>query len=264
MTEDPLFGPAFPERGWVPAPRYLLRRARIQALTKGLPPGRVLETGPGAGTLLIEFARCGFTCEALETSEQARALAEDLIGRSGAKVTLHEAVQPGWSEAFDYLFSFDVIEHIADDVAALRQWVSWLKPGGTILLSVPARMELWSPGDEWAGHHRRYEKAALIELLTGAGLSIDAFECYGFPLANLAERASAGNYRRMAHRGDSAEATRKANNDRSGIDRAPQLRLWPYLSAWPGRIALRSAMAVQNLFLQHELGNGYLVRASKR
>ncbi len=264
MTSDALLGPSFPDHGWVPAPRYLLRRARIMELACDLVPGRLLETGPGAGTLLGEFAARGFECEALEVSDEARALAQDLTWRAGQQVTFHAAVRPGWAGHFDALFSFDVLEHIEDDSAALGQWASWLKPGGTLLLSVPARMALWSAGDVWAGHYRRYEMRQLIELLSATGFEVERFECYGFPLANIAERASAGNYRRLAHRDrGSAEDNRKANNDRSGIDRRPHMRLFPFLRSWPGRLALRSAFAVQNLFLKRDLGNGYLVRARR-
>ena len=60
MTEDAFLGPAAPDLGWVPAPRYLMRRARIRALLEALDPGRLPEVGPGAGALLIEGARRGF------------------------------------------------------------------------------------------------------------------------------------------------------------------------------------------------------------
>ena len=265
MHSDPLLGPSFPEQGWVPAPRYLMRRARVLELTRDLPAGRLIEAGPGAGTLLIEFAGKGFRCEGLELSEGARGLARRLIEASGEDISIHDAVQSNWNGAFDLLFSFDVLEHIENDAEALKTWASWLKPGGILMLSVPARMELWTAGDEWAGHFRRYERDALINLLHGSGFEIDTFECYGFPLTNITERVSAATYRKLILRQeDSPERNRKANNDRSGIDRRPHLRLYPLLKSLPGRMAIRFFLAAQGLFLGKDWGSGYIVRARLR
>lgn len=262
---EALLGPSFPQEGWVPAPRYLMRRARIFELMDGRAPGRLLETGPGAGTLLIEFSRRGFECEGLESSEQARALANRLISASRLSAPVHPAAQLGWEGQFDYLFSFDVLEHIEDDKAALTDWASWLKPGGTLLLSVPARNKLWTAGDEWAGHFRRYEWAQLTGLLDDAGFEIEAFECYGFPLTNLSEQVTALAVKKSIHRQAVPGANdRKANNDRSGIEREPHLRAFPLLESLAGRSALRLAFAIQKLFLRKDWGSGYIVRARRR
>lgn len=259
-----LLGPAFPEEGWVPAPRYLMRRARILDMLRDVSPGRVLEVGPGAATLLMEMAAKGFRCEGLEPSQEARQLAARLLARSGLPVELHAEPLPGWAGAFDALFAFDVLEHIEDDHGALRQWRSWLKPGGTLLLSVPARQALWTAGDDWAGHFRRYEWGALASLLDEAGFDVRRFECYGFPLTNLSERLSARAYRDTMRRGEAAVQTRQLNNDRSGVDRRPVLRLYPLLASLPGRLALRTAMAVQERFLHRDWGSGYVLAATTR
>ena len=55
-----------------------------------------------------------------------------------------------------------------------------------------------------------------------------------------------------------------AHNDRSGIDRGPHMRLFPWLNSLPGRLALRCALRTQNAFLTHDLGNGYIIRARRR
>lgn len=259
-----LLGPAFPDHGWVPAPRYLMRRARILEMLRDVPPGRLLEVGPGAATLLMELAAKGFRCEGLEPSQEAHALASRLIRLSDASVVLHAEASPDWAAAFDALCAFDVLEHIEDDRGALQQWHRWLKPGGTLLLSVPARQALWTAGDEWAGHYRRYEWASLVSLLEEVGFGVRRFECYGFPLTNLSERLSARAYRDTMRRGDVAAQTRQLNNDRSGVDRRPVLRLYPLLASWPGRLALRTAMAVQNGFLGRDWGSGYVLAATAR
>ncbi len=265
MTARTLLGPVFPDLGWVPAPRYLMRRARILSLMQGAPAGKILEVGPGAATLLIEFAQDGFDCTALESSDEARALAAQLVKRSDALVELHKAPPADWDQNFDYLFAFDVLEHIENDSDALRQWREWLKPGGTLLLSVPARMSLWTAGDEWAGHFRRYEKESLIELIRASGFDVGLFECYGFPLTNISERVSAAAYRKLTVRqGATTADNRKMNNDRSGIDRRPHLRLFPVIDSSPGRMALRTCLRLQRLFLGKDWGSGYVLRATRR
>jgi len=265
MTAEALLGPSFPQEGWVPAPRFLMRRARILELMEGRSRGRLLEVGPGAGTLLIEFSRRGFQCEAVESSLEAHTLAARLIAKESATIPLHSSAQAGWEGAFDYLFSFDVLEHIEDDISALANWAGWLKPGGTLLLSVPARMKLWTAGDDWAGHFRRYEWIQLRELVETTGFEIEAFECYGFPLTNLSEQVSALASKKSIYRDSaSAEDNRKANNDRSGIDRQPHIRLFPLLDSPPGRLTLRLAFVAQKLFLNKDWGSGYIVRARKR
>ena len=125
-------------------------------------------------------------------------------------------------------------------------------------------MALWTAGDEWAGHYRRYEREALARLVARAGFSLERFECYGFPLTNLTERVSARAYRKTMRHGDGSDADRQSNNDRSGVDRQPVLRLYPFLASLPGRVVMRSAMALQNLFLERDWGSGYLLRASAK
>lgn len=60
MYVHPVFGPVAPELGWVPAPRYLLRRSRVLRLLATVERGRLLEIGCGAGVLCQEVARLGF------------------------------------------------------------------------------------------------------------------------------------------------------------------------------------------------------------
>ncbi|MDE2308067.1 MAG: class I SAM-dependent methyltransferase [Xanthomonadaceae bacterium] len=263
MIEDAFLGPAAPDLGWVPAPRYLLRRARILRQLDTLAPGRLLEVGPGAGMLLVEAARRGFRCAALELSAGARTLAAAVIARSGQRIPVHAEADPGWEASFDALFAFDVLEHIERDREALAQWHGWLAPGGTLLLSVPAHARLWTAGDEWAGHFRRYERGPLLQLLRETGFEPECVECYGFPLTNLSERLSARIYARRIHRHGAAQDDRQRNNDRSGTDRGPHLRLYPLLSSAPGKLALRACCGIQHWFVDTDLGSGYLVKARR-
>jgi SAM-dependent methyltransferase len=262
LIEDRLLGPAAPSLGWVPAPRYLLRRRRILHQLRNVPPCEVVEIGAGAGMLLQELAAHGFSCTAVEASPEARELISTLAQRSGRRIRVHDAGAEEWSGRFPLVMAFEVLEHIEDDAAALAQWTSWLAPGGTLLLSVPAHPRQWNAADVWAGHFRRYRKRELERLVAGAGLRLEHVECFGYPLGNLTERIQA----RQAARGFAAAGgtgDRESNNHRSGIERGHVMRLYPMLRSAPGRLALRAAFAMQALFSTVPLGNGYLLRARK-
>lgn len=73
---------------------------------------------------------------------------------------------------FDVVGAFDVIEHIYEDEAVLRQMRDALRSRGIILLTVPQHMWLWSPVDEYACHVRRYSAAELHRKLEGAGFEV--------------------------------------------------------------------------------------------
>ncbi len=261
MIEDSFLGPAAPDLGWVPAPRYLMRRARILRQLNTLEPGRLLEVGPGAGMLLTEAARRGFQCTALEVSIEARTLAQKVTAQSGQDIQVFATAEACWKASFDVLLAFDVLEHIEHDREALTQWHDWLAPNGVLLLSVPAHMRMWTAGDEWAGHFRRYEREPLLQLLRETGFIPEIVECYGFPLTNLSERLSAHVYAKRIHRDGGPNSDRKRNNDRSGTDRGPHLKLYPLLSSLPGKLALRTFFGMQHCFVGTDLGSGYFVKA---
>lgn len=74
--------------------------------------------------------------------------------------------------SLDLIYSLNVLEHIDDDLAILKELVSKLKDGGTIKILVPAKMELYSHMDKKVGHFRRYEKKELISLIENANLQL--------------------------------------------------------------------------------------------
>ena len=71
---------------------------------------------------------------------------------------------------FDVLCSFEVLEHIEDDLGELQRWVTHLKPGGMVIVSVPAHRHRFAAADEGVGHFRRYDPVDLVDLLESAGL----------------------------------------------------------------------------------------------
>lgn len=260
MEYHPLYGPSIPEMGWVPAPRFLLRRQRIFKMLADKSPGRLLEIGCGPGTLINELGHRGFACSALETSPTALAIARTI----NPTVKFHEAPQPDWGDAFDYLIAFEVLEHIEDDRGTLRDWHTWLKPGGTMLISVPAHMTKWTATDDWAGHVRRYERSALRDLLTEAGFTIVDFESYGFPLANMiAPLRARMHQRQIADRRIAHHDNQQHNNAMSGVSRTTESRLYPLLKSLPGTTLMRMAFLAQAIFSSWDVGDGYVLAAVK-
>ncbi len=266
MVFHSLLGVSAKERGWVPAPRYILRRDRILNFLDDLPRGHLLEVGCGAGALIVDCCRLGFRSTAVEISPNARKLAE-ILNRDNEGVRILDEPEPEWTQCFDVVLAFEVLEHIEDDLGALKQWVSWVVPGGRIMLSVPAHPNRWNAADVWAGHVRRYERAGLEQVLSEAGLEIERFECYGFPLANLIEPLRAYVYgrdmRKKPDPGDTADSAWRRTKH-SGFDRpldAGAYFLWSNPITLP---FLRLAVWIQRRFLHTDWGNGYLVLARRK
>ena len=69
---------------------------------------------------------------------------------------------PFADDSFDLAVSLDVIEHLEDDLAALRELRRVVAPGGALLVTVPAYQWLWSGHDEINHHHRRYTRRSLL------------------------------------------------------------------------------------------------------
>lgn len=262
---DPVLGTMAPTLGWVPAPRYLLRRALVLRRISQLSPCEVLEIGCGAGALLHEMSARGFHCTALESSKEARSLAAQLASAGNKSIDIVAEPHPDWARKFSLLMAFEVLEHIEHDFEALSAWREWLKPGGKLLLSVPAHMAKWNPSDVWAGHFRRYERADLQSLFENAGFRVCKIDCYGFPLANFVEKIRAGVYaKEINSEMDHTLEGKQKNSDRSGIDRRHELKWFSLYGSLPGKFALQSAELIQRAFLSTELGNGYLVMAERQ
>ena len=188
------------------------------------------------------------------------------VNQDNEGVRILDAPQAEWKQCFDGVLAFEVLEHIEDDLGALKQWASWIVPGGWIMLSVPAHPSRWNYSDVWAGHVRRYERIGLERVLSEAGLQIERFECYGFPLANLIEPLRAYVYGRDMRTKPSPEKAVDGAWQRtkhSGFDRPLDTEAY---FLWSNRLAiplLRLAMWMQRQFLHTDWGSGYLVVARR-
>ena len=151
---------------------------------------RILEIGCGTGHNLPMLAAFG-TVDAIEIDPAARAIASERLGRPVGDAPLPEL--PGIErDAYDLIAVLDVVEHIEDDVAALAAMKACLKPGGKILIAVPAHQWMWSAHDVVNHHHRRYSKTTLGSAIEKAGLKprkLGYFNSLLFPLAAAARIA---------------------------------------------------------------------------
>ena len=132
----------------------------------------VLEIGAGHGDLTDLFARGRSRYVATDISDWCLdALHERFPEGSAVEVRALDldTYDPG-DERFDSIVMVNVLEHIEDDGAALRKLHEALRPGGRIVLYVPAYMLLYSKFDQKIGHYRRYTKRNLTELLRASGL----------------------------------------------------------------------------------------------
>jgi SAM-dependent methyltransferase len=168
---------------WYVARRNILSDAitRLVDLPK---PARILEIGCGTGHNFGMLGAFG-QVDAIEVDRTARAMASERLGRPVGSAPLPQLT--GVPDAnYDLIALLDVLEHIEDDKAALASIRTKLKPGGRIILTVPANAWMWSAHDTVHHHFRRYGRSGLKSVLCETGLTIeflDHFNTLLFPLA---------------------------------------------------------------------------------
>jgi SAM-dependent methyltransferase len=148
---------------------YRGRRTVLDGVIAGLglpEPARVLDAGCGSGRNMVELARHG-SVTGVELSDTSVALARE---RDVGEVVAGSVLEMPFAEnSFDLAVSLDVIEHLDDDLAALREFRRTVAPGGALLVTVPAYQWLWSGHDEINHHHRRYTRRSLQRVAEQAG-----------------------------------------------------------------------------------------------
>ena len=173
---------------------YVARRRILANLVRRevRPPAgaRILEIGCGTGHNLGMLGEFGMV-DGLEVDDAARAVAEQRLGRPIASAPLPELSGIGL-RTYDLIAALDVIEHIDDDKAALAAIAKRLKPGGKLLMTVPAHQWMWSVHDTANHHKRRYSKSSLKALINASPLRLGKlgyFNSLLFPLAVAARGA---------------------------------------------------------------------------
>ena len=87
------------------------------------------------------------------------------------------------------LHAYEVLEHVANDRAAVRELARVLAPAGSLIVSTPLHPSRWDHFDRVVGHARRYDPRALLELMAEQGLILDGFAPFGMrPRGRLLSR----------------------------------------------------------------------------
>ena len=155
---------------------YVGRRRIIQCLVEKIsstlnsPNPSILDVGCGTGANLKMLAAYG-RAEGVDISPQA---VDFCRGRGLDSVKLGAVEQlPYESDSFELVTALDVVEHLDDDVAGLREMRRVLRRDGRLLLFVPAFMFLWGVQDDVSNHRRRYTMPGLLKAVEAAGFSVE-------------------------------------------------------------------------------------------
>ncbi len=174
----------------------------------------VLEVGCGRGAFGVRLAQF-YRYLGIEPDVSSCAVARERMHAAGQGEVRNVASGALAGQEFDMVCAFEVLEHIEDDAAAVAEWAALLRPGGWLLLSVPAHQRRFGAWDEIVGHFRRYDPAGITGLLGAAGFTDISVRLYGFPLGYLLEpvRNLVGR-RRLATRPGGSPAERTAGSGR--------------------------------------------------
>lgn len=150
---------------------FFWHRLRWRAVASQLPPGRpfrLLDVGAGAGLLGVflqrDFPNASYMfVEPIESLQRSLEASYGVTANAG-RLTSYDGIE--------YVALLDVLEHQTDDRRFLVDLLERMTPGATLIITVPALTALWSGWDVALGHHRRYNRGALHQVIEGLPVSI--------------------------------------------------------------------------------------------
>ena len=157
---------------WFKGRRKILGRLLAQLDPPLAPGARVLDVGCGTGANGPALADGGRTVIGLDASTVPLGLGGTGERGHRARVRGDAAHLPFGDGVFDLVVALDVLEHLDDDVAAARELARVVKPGGHVIIFVPALELLWGLQDDVSHHRRRYRKEQLVSTLTDGGFAV--------------------------------------------------------------------------------------------
>lgn len=234
-------------------PRHDYREALVlRRLLPALPGPRVLNAGAGAGSLTLKLVDAGLSVTSVDASAELCDWVRAALAARGPAAVAANPVMTGDLQSldlpdadFDAVVCAEVLEHLDDDAAALAELARVLRPGGLLVVTVPANPFRYDWTDQWAGHRRRYTVDMLRSRLEDAGFPDPVVQGWGFPFTGLYHRQV---YRRALRR-------RLAAGDGRAAGGAP-----PRLAAR----AIRAVLEVDSAFIGRRPGYHGLLAVARR
>lgn len=158
------------DRYWWFVARRRLALGLLRSALQGFERPAVLDLGCGTGAVMHEMAAwadpVGLDMSPLALGFCSRRGLERLVRADGTRLPFRD-------RCLDGVIALDVFEHIRDHEAAVAESLRVLRPGGALVLSVPAFRFLWGPHDVALMHVRRYRIGEVRRLLEGAGFEVE-------------------------------------------------------------------------------------------
>src|SRR2546427_1758068 len=166
---DQVYPPGIENHYWTFARNQIVEH-QLKAL--GLEQPRILEIGCGKGVVVAFFRKKGYPCWGVELAQVTPMESVKDFVHTGVSATDLPSDQ---RESFNVLFLLDVIEHLPDPVAFLFGLKAAFPNVSRLIITVPARTELWSNYDTFYGHYRRYDLDSLRAVVNGIGGPVLSF-----------------------------------------------------------------------------------------
>lgn len=200
---------------WFTARLHILRSYVSRHFAGGGKPLRILNAGVATGATSLMLTEFG-EVTSVEYDEDCSLFLRENVLPDVVQASL--TALPFADASFDLVCAYDVIEHIEDDVQALREIRRVLKPGGHFHLTVPAFQMLWSNHDVVNHHYRRYRRKQLLQRVHEAGLETGYASYFNaflfFPVA--AVRLAANAWQRVTGRKANADASSDFDTYKTG------------------------------------------------
>jgi len=135
---------------------------------------KILELGAGSGNVLAYLVSKGVEADGADIYDSSLSY----ISRYAGKAFKYDVRRDpsaaeetrGLKGSYDAVIMADVLEHLDDPAAALRNAGYFCRKGGVVVITVPAMQELWSPYDVACGHKKRYDVTSLRRMIRDAGM----------------------------------------------------------------------------------------------
>lgn len=177
VHNDDLYALDVLERDYLP-----VLQKKCSLLIQMLEGRQILEVGCGTGNLLrllssgdLELSGTDYSTEYLN---KAREKNPKIVFFQGDLTDINSWNEYG--ESYDSIICSEVLEHLADDLTALKIVSRLLKPNGVLIITVPALNSLYSEFDKKIGHHRRYSMKSISDVVTQAGFVIEKKRHWNF------------------------------------------------------------------------------------